>query len=1471
MQRPPAQDPPGDEVPTVALGEDVVSAFSSGTIIGQRYRIDNFLGRGGMGEVWQAFDLKLRVDVALKSLHRERFPEEKALEMLRREARSAREVVSPNVCRIFDLVEIEGQELVSMEYIDGTTLLSVLKERGPLEPREATEIAAQFLAGLEAIHRAGLVHRDVKPENIMITRSGRVVLMDFGLAKPQADAGPGRVSGTPAYMSPEQMRGDGLDARTDIFAAGVVLAEMIHAKGIRERASRETLHRGLHQDPPEIPRSPWRPVLLRAVAPDPEDRYPSARELVRALEEVALRVDGTDVLRPYPGLASFTEADAEYFFGREVEVETVWKKLRRPHLLGLIGPSGAGKTSFLHAGLLPAMPEGWRCIVCQPGDAAMQALARALVPELAGDPDAMDESARFEDPDVAVSLFTGWRQRHEETLLVVDQFEELFTLNPPEAQTRFAELIGRLPVEADVHVLLSMRDDFLFRCHEQPALGPLFSELTPLGAPTGAALRRALVQPALKCGHRFEDNALVDEMLDEVAEERGALPLLAFAVARLWEERDRESGSLTREAYSRIGGVGGALAQHAESTLERIGAARVSIVREVFRNLVTSQGTRAARDVGELLSVFEDREPAREVLRALIDARLLTSFEVCPEEGDTEPRRRIEIIHESLLTAWPRLVRWCTQDADSARLRDQLRQAARTWNERGRPADLLWSGTAFRECQVWRERYPGGLTATEQAFVRAMVVQAGRRRRRRRALVAASFVVLLGVLAVVLGLLRQSRIEARRAGAARLIAAGRLEAEYRGHNELRGWSVSGPSVALAYALASLELADTDEGRLFALETLWLAPPGFFLPDPPGESPAHVAFSPDGQWLAVSYHSGGPVKLWSADGGDPIHLLSGGRPDEETADPVVFGPDSRTLVTFHRGRTFRVWSVPDGDLLRTLSFDDWTQGVVVAGGRLITGSQPTSGEAGPCWQSWPLVGGEPTSLGCLQTTEERSHVDPTGTWLLYNQGGPDLFVVPLDDIEGTAPRLVGRHEDRILLFEFNATGERLAAMDLSGGLSIWSIDGEPDAPLASFRGEGETANVWLDRTGSMAATGQREVHLWDLAAPPDADPVQIARTLNQMASMAFHPEGTWLAFAAREGVSVIPLGYRRPQVLRLHERLVTDLSFLPDGDSIVSGSLDRTVRLSPLAADKGEGTTSVWEQEVRGVAADPDRRFLVAAAGFEGQWLLPLDDTPPRRLPGLRFALTAAVSPDGRLVAGTGANNEDTEGAALRVFDLESDDMRVLEEFEFGTIVHDLQFISEHELLSSNQGRLTLWDLESGDSQVVVDEDAGRFDVGRGARRLVTCPFDALEGGGTTAVFHDLDDGTSRSLTSHGADVTAVALDSGGEVAVTAGIDGIVRAGPVTGEPPHLMFGHVAQAFSVAVSPDRQWIASGGEDGTVRLWPMPDGQPLHTLPYDELLDRLRALTNIRAVEDETSSTGYRLEIERFPGWESTPEW
>ena len=261
------------------------------------------------------------------------------------------------------------------------------------------------------------------------------------------------------------------------------------------------------------------------------------------------------------------------------------------------------------------------------------------------------------------------------------------------------------------------------------------------------------------------------------------------------------------------------------------------MVRELFRNLVTAEGTRAVREWDELafgLRATRSANAAEEVVRELIDARLLTSYEI--HEDEHEPTRRVEIIHESLLANWPRLVRWQTQDAEGAQLRDELRQAAKTWDEHGRTRRPLWTGTAYREFQLWRERYPGGLTDLEEAFASAMTTLAGRRRRRRRVAVTGVMIALVAGLVVVGSFWQQSVHEARRAEAANLVSLGQLELE------------SYPSATVAHAIASLELSDTAAARRLALDALWKGPPAFVASE---DSVWECFFTPDGRRLIFS--------------------------------------------------------------------------------------------------------------------------------------------------------------------------------------------------------------------------------------------------------------------------------------------------------------------------------------------------------------------------------------------------------------------------------------------------------------------------------------------------------------------------------------------------------------------------------------------------------------------------------------------
>jgi serine/threonine-protein kinase len=221
----PARDPEMSRLSSAA--EEDEGRFVSGTLLGGRYRIIGLLGRGGMGEVYRATDLTLGQSVALKFLPEEASRNQRLLERFHGEVRVARLVSHPNVCRVYDIGEIEGMPFISMEYVDGEDLASLLLRIGRLPSDKAVEAARKLCAGLTAAHDRGVIHRDLKPQNIMVNKRGEIVIMDFGLAAISDQLSGAEVrNGTPAYMAPEQLKGTGLTAKSDIYALGLVLYEL---------------------------------------------------------------------------------------------------------------------------------------------------------------------------------------------------------------------------------------------------------------------------------------------------------------------------------------------------------------------------------------------------------------------------------------------------------------------------------------------------------------------------------------------------------------------------------------------------------------------------------------------------------------------------------------------------------------------------------------------------------------------------------------------------------------------------------------------------------------------------------------------------------------------------------------------------------------------------------------------------------------------------------------------------------------------------------------------------------------------------------------------------------------------------------------------------------------------------------------------------------------------------------------------
>ena len=268
--------------------------LTPGTSIGSRYEIVRLLGQGGMGAVYQANDKELERQVAIKVIRADMAANPEILRRFKQELILARQITHKNVIRIFDLGQADGIKFITMEYIEGENLQAVLRQKKKLAPAEAANILAQVCRALEAAHNEGVIHRDLKPQNIMLDKTGRAYVMDFGIARSMLGAGmtqTGALIGTPDYMSPEQAKGQTLDARSDLFSIGIIFYEMLSGQvpfdadttmGKLWKRTNEPA-RPLDELDKSIPK-PLSEMVRKCLEIDPQKRYASAGELLRQIE-----------------------------------------------------------------------------------------------------------------------------------------------------------------------------------------------------------------------------------------------------------------------------------------------------------------------------------------------------------------------------------------------------------------------------------------------------------------------------------------------------------------------------------------------------------------------------------------------------------------------------------------------------------------------------------------------------------------------------------------------------------------------------------------------------------------------------------------------------------------------------------------------------------------------------------------------------------------------------------------------------------------------------------------------------------------------------------------------------------------------------------------------------------------------------------------------------------------------------------
>lgn len=893
------------------------------------YELRERVGRGAFATVYRAYQPSIGREVAVKVIRSEFANHPAFVRRFEAEARWVASLEHPHIVSIYDYWrDSDGAYLVG-PFMAGKSLADASFATLPLD--EVARIASQIGSALAHAHRHGVVHRDIKPANILRDGDGNAYLADFGVAARAVEDATGVVSASAGYRAPEDRDGGTVDARSDIYSLGAVLARLLTG-----------------QEPPQFDLASLsegvRAVLESALSSAPPDRPATVEEFMDQFSDTAgvsrapKRL--TNFRNPFKGLAPFAESDNADFFGRRSEIQRLVEMVNRNPLSAVVGPSGSGKSSLVLAGLLPSLAQlrdgVWVTTRTVPGRHPFDQLATALAALSSSSISEVLSDLVAEDRKGLLRVAKRISQELDSSLLlVVDQFEELFTLVASrQTVEQFVALLVNAVTDPGgrLRIVLTVRADFFHEALSLPGLGPIISvgqmALAPLGP---EATREAIVEPAIQAGLELEPG-LVERILTDVADQAGSLPLLQFTLERL--AAATTDGLITHQNYEALGGVRGAIAERAEYAYRQLAEPQREIARHIFGRLFSvseeADDVRRRVRVAELRSLGLPQTEVDEVLDTFGRERLLTF--------DVDPRTRgpsVAVAHEAVLREWPTLLRWIETRRESLILQRRFQAAVSEWEESGRdPANLLGGGK-LSQYEEWSSDGDVVLTTSERGYLDLSLqrrnVEAAERRTRRRRIVAgfAAAAVVALVLAVAAFI---QRGEAERNAA--LAEAGQISL-YADRA-----IATDPELGILLALEAIEAfrAAGQEPSPLAIGALRQAVDDSLVAQrfPGGR---FVAVSPDGAYLAT-LGEGESVAVWEMATGRIVEELT--RPEASPVD-AYFGSSGEELIVAYGGvpQALRIWEwrngshvdlggddpLPSGDQIFSLMSVDRQRGLV----------------------------------------------------------------------------------------------------------------------------------------------------------------------------------------------------------------------------------------------------------------------------------------------------------------------------------------------------------------------------------------------------------------------------------------------------------------------------------------------------------------------------------------------------------------
>jgi WD40 repeat protein len=1167
------------------------------------------------------------------------------------------------------------------------------------------------------------------------------------------------------------------------------------------------------------------------------DPLNNPEEFAKLLRAVLGRLPGEKAValeNPFVGLKSMTEADADRFFGRNQEIAGVVDKLKSHRLIAVVADSGAGKSSLVQAGLIPAFRGGkladmagrepddrlWHVVVMRPGRDPIEGLKQAVTEaaerlgRLANECAGLRKRVDLADPsETAYAIRCDLPVGKTETLLVVDQFEELLTETEEAARVPFVGFLMTLAAGGGFRIVLTLRADHFNLCRPLANLFELlkrdnYAAVLRLRRITDTGIAEAVHKPLALAGHTDspEQDAVIASIRRDISDRPGDLALVQMALYAMWQKH-KADGSGLLVAYSQVGGVVGALAHEAESVrTHRLDAGERELLAALFTRLVRLGETGGAtRRVADQADFDSPRRALAGKLATEDCGRLLLASETS-----------IEVAHEALITQWPWLQNTLQQAAADMRVLDGLMDRTRRWATTGsHAAEHLAAGAEREEYAALAGRRPDWLSEGERDFVAA-----SNRAHRRTTFVKYAFVFALAVSAIL----------------AAFAAFFATEANNNNRAKVRELQVMQSRFLADRANQSTGDGDAATGMLLALEAL---PDGQSSKQRPLVPQAEAAlfkayhalreainlkehkdplwsasFAPDGGQL-VTASNDGTGRVWDAQTGAALFVLRGHTGPVRFA---AFSPDGHYVVTTSTDQTARVWDVKTGREVALLK----GHGSIVSRATFSPdGRQVATASVDHTARVWDAVSGK-------QIHNLNQHTGPVRD-AIFTPDGKKIVTISddgtarlWDTSAGGCIRVFDGHTGPIRSATFEADdldigGILLVTASEDKTVRLWSLD--KSEPIDTFPGHG--ADVWsvaASRDGRHAVTASDDgtARVWDLQAKVGlpleghTEPVNFAM---------FSSDGRNVVTASNDRTARIwdARTGKQKAVLRGHADRVLTAVFSPGGERVLTASADGSARLWNV---EPQAETSIvvltgHDKGVRTAAFSRDRHLVVTGAE-DGSAMIWDAQTGRRRavLNGHKAQVSSVMfSPDGERVV-TGAD----DGTARISSTQTGDELAVLK--EHNGPVRGAVFSPDGLLVATASDIARLWNPKTGDMVARLVGHQGEIYTA-----VFTPDGNRIMTFGADRTFRTWDVQTGKEVArskqsgeDHAAGTHKIAISPNGEQAVTVGGDDTPRVWDVkTGQLLGTLEGHQGSAYGVSYSSDGKRIATTSADNTVRIW------------------------------------------------------